>query len=210
MWERSKTSIGEERVDEKSCVISRRRFVAGAAGGGVLVVAAASGAGLLVADESPTAVSPLGLVLRLERLQAAFYGEAAARGELSGELRGFAEVVAGQEDAHVSELTGLAGDDPPRDTYTFGSATTDDAAFGDTAALLEDLAVAAYNGVIPALSGARLTAAARIVSVDARHAAWIRAIMGRDPAEDATDAAMTSAQVQAALARTGLIGEASP
>jgi rubrerythrin len=190
--------------------ISRRRFIGGAAGAGVLVVAAASGAGLLVADDAPVAISPLGTALRLERLQSAFYAEAASRGVLTGELRDFAETVAAHEAAHVSELTGLLTDPVPEDTYAFGSSTTDEASFAETAAIVEDLAVAAYNGIIPALSGPASRAAARIVSVDARHAAWVRAIMGRDPAEDATDGALTAAQVEAALARTGLIAGVAP
>ncbi len=190
--------------------VSRRRFIAGAAGAGVLIVVAASEAGLLVAEEEPAAVAPLALALRLERLQAAFYAEAVSSGGLSGELQDFARVAARQEDDHVSHLTGLVDGGGTPDTYAFGAATADEDAFATTAATLEDLAVAAYNGMIPTLSGARLGAAARIVSVEARHAAWVRAIMGRDPAEDATDSPLTVAQAQKALAETGLIAEVTP
>ena len=47
---------------------------------------------------------------------------------------------------------------------------------------LEDLAVATYNGQAVNLTPASLKAAARIVSVEARHAAWIRSIVGEVPA----------------------------
>jgi ferritin-like protein len=50
-----------------------------------------------------------------------------------------------------------------------------------------------------------LQAAARIVSVDARHAAWIRAIRGRRPASQATDVAKTRRQVLEQVDRTGFV-----
>jgi hypothetical protein len=50
-----------------------------------------------------------------------------------------------------------------------------------------------------------LRAAARIVSVEARHAAWIRDIAGRPPAAEPTDAAMSERQVRDALRKTGFL-----
>ena len=52
--------------------------------------------------------------------------------------------------------------------------------FEPTALKLEDLGVAAYNAQAPNLTKAALAAAARIVSVEARHAAWIRDVRGHD------------------------------
>ena len=64
---------------------------------------------------------------------------------------------------------------PPTD---FGDATTDPEAFAEAAATLEDVAVGAYNGQAANLTKAGLRAAATVISVDARHAAWVRAIVG--------------------------------
>jgi hypothetical protein len=42
------------------------------------------------------------------------------------------------------------------------------------------------------------------VSVEARHAAWIRSIAGRDPAPQTTDEPRTEAQVRAGLKDLGV------
>jgi hypothetical protein len=68
---------------------------------------------------------------------------------------------------------------------------------------LEDLAVATYNGQAVNLTPASLKAAARIVSVEARHAAWIRSIVGEVPATDATDAASKEAETRSRLSELG-------
>ncbi len=88
---------------------------------------------------------------------------------------------------------------------SFGNATTDPDAFVAAAIELEDLSVAAYNGQATNLTKPTLAVAAKIVSVEARHAAWIRAIAGKPPAADATDPSLTQAEVQAALQKTGFL-----
>jgi hypothetical protein len=50
-----------------------------------------------------------------------------------------------------------------------------------------------------------LGAAARIVSVEARHAAWIRAIAGKPPAVDATDPIASEREVRAAVEKLGFL-----
>ena len=87
----------------------------------------------------------------------------------------------------------------------FGKATTDPDAFVAAALALEDTGVAAYNGQATNLTAGALAAAARIVSVEARHAAWIRSIVGKSPAADATDSPMTAAQVLKAVRKTGFL-----
>ena len=72
---------------------------------------------------------------------------------------------------------------------------------------LEDVAVAAYNGQAANLTKGALRAAARIVSVDARHAAWIRSIVGESPAAQAVDAPLSAEQATARLEETGFITE---
>ena len=74
-----------------------------------------------------------------------------------------------------------------------------------TSVALEDFGVAAYNGQATNLTSDALAAAAQIVSVHARHAAWIRSIVGKTPAIQATDRPKTQAQVEAALEATGFL-----
>ena len=130
----------------------------------------------------------LNLVLAVEYTEVAFYQEALERGGLQGEL----------EDVRPDRRATRAGacrvpqagarraaDPVPR--HEFGDRTKDAEAFTAAAVKLEDLAVATYNGQAVNLTPASLKAAARIVSVEGRHAAWIRSIVGDVPATEATD-----------------------
>jgi hypothetical protein len=148
----------------------------------------------------------LNLVLIIEELEAAFYGEAEARGALRGELAEFARVVGEHERAHVAYLRKALGDQAEsKPTFNFGNTTSDRDRFVVTAAFLEDTTVAAYNGQAANLTKPVLQAAATIVSVEARHAAWIRDIVGQPAAPDATDTPATERQVRRAVAKTGFI-----
>jgi len=71
--------------------------------------------------------------------------------------------------------------------------------------VLEDTGVAAYNGQGPRVSKAVLSVAASIVSVEARHAAWVRDILFKRPAPVAFDVAKTKDEILAAVAATGFI-----
>jgi hypothetical protein len=71
--------------------------------------------------------------------------------------------------------------------------------------VLEDTGVAAYNGQGPNLTKKTLGAAAQIVSVEARHAAWIRDIVRKNPAPAAVDAARTKRQIERAVGQTGFV-----
>jgi len=189
---------------------SRASFLRGATlGGGV------AAAGFVLAgrpDHAESAGSAardadiLTFVLQLEHLQSAFYGEAFDKGSIVGEARELARVVGGHERAHVKfieDKLGSAAPRPPR--FDFGSATSDVAAFFEAGRRIEDIGVRAYNAQAPNLTVAALGAAAKIVSVEARHAAWIRDLAGVDPAPDAAEPVLTAEQVQAALRDTGFI-----
>ena len=71
--------------------------------------------------------------------------------------------------------------------------------------MLEDTGVAAYNGQGANVTKKVLAAAASIVSVEARHAAWIRDIAKKLPAPAAFDASKTADQVLSAVNATGFI-----
>ena len=162
-------------------------------------------------------VEILNFALLLEYLESEFYIRAVDSGALNGDARllGFARTVRDHEVAHVNFLLSALGDAAnPKPTFDFKGTTEDAAMFRATAIVLEDTGVAAYNGQGPRLTKGTLAAAAQIVSVEARHAAWIRRIVagpgypnrpGDYPAPAVLDKALTKAQVEAAVGRTGFI-----
>jgi hypothetical protein len=201
-------------VDENAPLgetVARGRFLRRAlvAGGTVVLGGVAIGGLPRVAVSAPSPEQDariLNFALLLEYLEAAFYGDAERRGLLRGELGEFARVVGDHERSHVAFLKGALGRaarKPP--TFDFGRATSDSQLFSTAAAALEDMMVAAYNGQATNLTTKAFTAAATIVSVEARHAAWIRDIIGKTAAPDATDTPLTEAEVRAAMAKTGFV-----
>jgi rubrerythrin len=186
----------------------------------VLRRGAIGGAGLLVAgiflgrrpdaaDAAPSKAQDeriFNFALLLEYLQAAFYTDGVMRSGLRGEIRAFAETVSEHERQHVVYLRkALGAKARPRPTFEFAEATKNEKSFVATAVLLENLGVAAYNGQAANLTKPALAAAAEIVSVEGRHAAWISALAGRNPAPRAADPGASAAEVLAALRRTGFV-----
>jgi hypothetical protein len=148
----------------------------------------------------------LKFALLIEQLQAAFYAESLLHGRLHGQWRQFAQVVASHERAHrrfIESALGGKRHRPPR--FQFGDTTSDPAKFSAAAVALEDTALAAYNGQGPNLTASALGAAGRIVSVEARHAAWARVLAGQNPAPRAVDRPASEAEAKAALKRNGLL-----
>lgn len=191
--------------------LTRMRLLSRAvAGGGAIVAGGVLVGGLpgvaTAARSAEQDVRILNLVLVLEELEAAFYADAVDRGALRGELAEFARVVGAHERAHVAFLRkALADRAEARPRFDFGDTTSDPDRFAVTAAMLEDTGIAAYNGQAVNLTKPVLKAAATIVSVEARHAAWIRDIVGRPAAPDATDDPATERQARAAVGRTGFV-----
>lgn len=199
-----------EALDE-STTATRAVFLRRAlAAGGTLVAGGVAVGGLpplAAAARSPAQDAEiLNFVLLLEELEAAFYTEAERRARLSPALLEFAQVVGAHERAHVAFFRRTLGRKARRRPgFDFGRATREPRAFAAAAVLLEDTAVAAYNGQAANLTKPVLETAASIVSVEARHAGWIRAILGIDPAPDATDKPASVAEVTRALRRTGFV-----
>lgn len=180
---------------------------------GVLSLGALAGGGLWLAGRAgPAASAPsrkqderiFNFALGLEYLQAAFYAQALEEAGLDGELLEFAEEVGRQERRHVAYLRralGAAAREEP--TFDLGELLSDSDRFMQSAFVLEESGVGAYIGQAANLTVAGVAAAAPIISVEARHAAWIRDIVGKNPAPRAADPGRTAAQVQAALERAG-------
>jgi hypothetical protein len=175
----------------------------GAAAGGVLL----AGPGVARSRRTTSgATAALNEVLRVEHVQAALYAQANAGGALRGELAAFARLLADQERRHVAALAGLLGADAdPAPKLRLGDAVRDPDTFSRAARELEDLAAHAYNAQALHLSGRALREVLRIVSVEARHAAWIRDVRGETPAPDAVEPAASTADLRGGLQRTGLL-----
>lgn len=185
-------SVDEERQTvvarlSRADLIKGSLAVLGAAGG------SAVGAAEIAASEksrgSPaTDREILTFGLLIERLQAAFYAAALRGGKLTGEARQFARVVGAEEAAHVKYFAHALGPSAgPTPRFHFGDSITDPAKFIATAVSLEEAGLGVYNGQAVNLTPKTLAAAARVVSVEARHAAWARALAGKDPAPVAVD-----------------------
>jgi hypothetical protein len=177
--------------------------------GGALAAGAALalGGAVRTTGAAPTRrdVQVLQFALVLEQVEQALYSRALDAGILRGELRRYAQTALQHERAHAKFIRGaLGGNTGPAAKVDVGTHVRNAQTFTDAAIQLEDAAVAAYNGQAGNLSPGVLAAAARIVSVEARHAAWIRDIAGKPPAADPVDPALTAAQAQAALVKIGL------
>lgn len=144
----------------------------------------------------------LKFALTLEYVKAAFYADALKRDRLRGDLRRFAQVAGAHEHEHVQALRRLLGSHAQAAPHlSFGGLTRQPHQFTSAAIALEEAAVAAYNEYAAGLRREALAAALEIVSVEGRHAAWIRAIAGQEPAPRAADPGETTAQVLATLKR---------
>ena len=179
------------------------------AGGGVVVGGVVLGG---LPDFAASKPSPeqdaeiLNFALLLEHVQAGLYADALTRGGLSGELREFARRVGAQEREHIAFIRKALGKAARKEPeLDFGEDTATPERFTETAFKLEDLGVAAYNTQAPNLTKETLAAAAKIVSVEARHAAWIRAIAGENPAPDASEPTASARRVASTLEGSGYV-----
>jgi hypothetical protein len=160
---------------------------------------------------SKTDTKILNYALTLEYLESSFYASAIASGKLTGETALFAKTAGADEAAHVAaikQVLGSAAVAEPK--FDFKGTTGAMKSFLDTARVLEDTGVAAYQGQATNIGAAAvLTAAAAILAVEARHAAWVRDIIGGGkgllPAPSAFSTPKSMSAVLAAVKSTGFI-----
>jgi Ferritin-like domain len=173
-------------------------------GGGV----AAALPSLARAGTPSSDVAILNFALTLEYLEAAFYAEAVKyAGKFDAKTAHFARVVAKHEAAHVAFLKsalGAAAVKSPK--FNFKGSNHAMASFQATSQVLEDTGVAAYSGQGGAIkTKAILGAAVSILTVEARHASWMRTLRGIDGAPIGFDKSQTKAQILTAVKGTGFI-----
>jgi rubrerythrin len=196
---------GGMRPTSRAAFIRRASVLGAAAVGGASLLGKASGS----AGTAPSAAQDakiFNFALALEYLQAGFYGEAVKRGRLKGELREFAETVAQHERDHVDYLKkALGAQARSKPKFDFRGATDSEQKFLSAAVMLENTGVAAYNGQAANLTKKAVAAAVEIVSVEARHAAWISDLAGVEPAPRAADPGASANEVLAIIAKTGFV-----
>lgn len=189
------------KVDPEGAATRAGFFKKAALGGGALVAGGVVFGGLpalaLGAPSKKQDVAILNYALTLEYLETEFYKQARAKAGLKGETARFAKVVYGHEAAHVKALKSVLGSAAVASpSFDFGATVMSQKAFQPTAMAVEDLGVSAYAAQGPRLKQvAVIQAALSIHSVEARHAAWMRNILGKNPAPNAFDPARNMNQV---------------
>ena len=180
-----------------------------AVGGGSLLASGVAFGGipsLAFGASASEDVQILNFALLLEYLEAAFYTEAEQKGKLTGKTREFAKVAGSHERTHRAYLQkALKSKAIKSPKFDFGDTTSNMKKFTATAIALEGTGVGAYNGQGANLTKPTLAAAAEIVSVEARHAAWIRAIAGELPAPYAFDPLYSKSKVLKIVGATGFV-----
>ena len=194
--------------DRTDAVTRGRRFRAAAlAAGGALAAVTALGAAdrLRAAPSAEQDTKVLNLLLLVERVEAAFYKAALADAGLTGELEEYAPRCSrtSRSTSRTSRARSATRPTPSR-TSTSPRSPRRRRVRARAAAQLEDVAVGAYNGQAANVTPGAFLAAARIVSVEARHAAWIRSIRDGDPAPDAVDVPYDEQRVRRELRELGV------
>jgi len=198
--------LAEERSEAAQHTASRRAVLSGASLVAAGIIVGGVGAPAIGSGSRLGEAEILNFALEMEELQAALYEQALEHAGLTGELAQYARVVGGHERAHVAFLRQTLGSRAnPAPAFDFGDAVTDPDRFATAARVLEDLGVAALDGQAANLTKPSLAAVATIVSVEARHAAWIRDLLGELPAPTAANPTEGAARVMAAIRRTGYV-----
>jgi rubrerythrin len=129
----------------------------------------------------------LGYALTLEYLETDFYKQAAKSGKLKGKALAAAKQFGSEESQHVQALEGAikkaGGKLPPKPTGKFP--LKDQASILKLAATVENVGAAAYLGQAARIKDKEVLAAALAIhAVEARHAAALNTVIGKDITPD--------------------------
>jgi hypothetical protein len=165
------------------------RSVTAAAAGAVGFIAGSEGSADAASAKTANDIAILRFDQVLEYLQAGLYTEVERIGALKPETLGWARVVGAHERAHLRAIKNLLGSYAVKNPgFNYGHVTADEQAFVKTAVAFEDLTAALLKWQAPRLDSRAIVAAAvSLHSVETRHSAWIRHIVGLQPAATAFD-----------------------
>jgi hypothetical protein len=181
-------------LDEAAAILpggTRGDLLRGALVGGTALLTGLAGASAADAAAAHTKrdVSILRFDLVLEYLQAGLYTEAERLGALKPETLAWARVVGAHERAHAQAVKNLLGPKTVKSpTFDYRGVTEDEDAFIKTAVSFEELTAALLKWQAVRLDSREILAAAvTLHSVETRHAAWIRHVLGLRPVISAFD-----------------------
>ena len=148
--------------------------------------------------------------LVFEYLQAAFYTEAEEIGtvaRMSPSRANWARTLGAHERAHVHILKQVLGSAAAaKPAFNFRGVTDSEQEFIKTAVAMEDLTVALLLGQTNHLANRKLVAALlSLLTVEARHAAWARYLVGTVPVQHSLDGPLTTRTVGRVVAKTRFI-----
>jgi rubrerythrin len=217
----------QSALDEiRSDAASRKRFLKMVGGGGAAslgLLIAACGGGKNTTKTAATAagmetthtgggggdVAIVNYALTLEYLEAQFYAEAAQTGFFKGKQLDLIKAIGESEREHVSALTAavkqLGGTPAAKPKTKFP--LTDAKTIVKTAKAVENLGAAAYLGQAPRIKSRDILAAAlSIHSVEARHAAALNTLVGKDITPDGAFAKPASMAEVLPIAKQFIVG----
>jgi Ferritin-like domain len=185
---------------------TRAQFLVGATlGSAALLAGLSEPAGAALGPKQDTAI--LNYALVFEHLQAGFYTEAESLGTvraMDARRERWARTLGAHERAHVRILKDVLGRRAvAKPFFNYRGVTENVEGFTRTAVAMEDLTVALLAGQAPRVSDRPLRAAFfSLLTVEARHAAWARRIIGFRPVAAAFDRPKTLAQVDRVVRST--------
>jgi Ferritin-like domain len=182
-------------------------------GGGVLIGALSVPPRVEAAAASDVRIFQF--ALNFEYLQSTFYTETERLGTVDAmapRKAVWARTLGAHERAHVAVIKKLLGPAAGRKpSFNFRGNTETEGRFTRTAVAMEDLTTALLTGLTPKLHDRRLAAAAfSLMTVEARHAAWARHLVGALPVASAFDEPESLDEVDRVVASTRFISTLKP
>jgi rubrerythrin len=168
-----------------------RLLAGGAAASAGLELLGAPGASAATMGKTKAAahrreITLLQYTLSLEYLGESFYQAALHSLKLTDGAHTAALALRAHERAHVqsvkAQITKLGGKPHPIERFDFDKALRTEVSFLNTSARIEELCVETLNGALAIVKAPVLGVLAEIAAVEARHAAWMRALTGQLPA----------------------------